>query len=450
MRKLFFGIFLGFTIFLTSCEEKQDIHKLDAFSKTQLEQWNKNLSEIIIRDIFSPPVASRIYAYTNIAAYEALVPAYPDYQSLGGQLHQFEAVPQPAAGKEYYFPLASIKAFASVCKKLTLVPENTENFEKAYLEQLKEIGIKKEVLENSLAYGEQVGQHVLAWAAQDNYLESRALTRHILSGNPADWQPTPPDYMPAVEPHWNTIRPFVMDSAAQCKPLKPTPFDTVPASKFYKEAEEIYGYIKKTDPEKILIARFWDDNPNVSFTKGHVTFFKQKLTPGGHWLSIANIAIREKNLNMIQAAETYVLVSAALADAFISCWDAKYKYVHIRPETYIEKYIDPDWDPIIQTPPFPEFPSGHSVISAAASTALTHLFGDNFAFTDSTQLVLGLPVRKFKSFREASDEAGISRLYGGIHFRPANEFGAQQGREVGDLVASRLKTRKSNQTAQLK
>jgi hypothetical protein len=449
MKFFIIYIFSGLTLFLTACEEKQDQGRLDAFSNTQLEQWNKNLSEIIIKDIFTPPVASRIYAYTNIAAYEALVPAYPEYRSLGGQLHDFKDVPQPVAGKEYYFPVASIKAFSTVCKKLTLVPQNTEAFEKAYLDQLQKIGIRKEVLENSLAYGEQVGQHVIAWAAKDNYLESRALTRHMLSSKSSEWQPTPPDYMPAVEPHWNTIRPFVMDSAAQCKPLKPTAFDTLPSSKFYKEAQEIYRYSKEQDAEKILIAKFWDDNPNVSFTKGHVTFFKQKLTPGGHWMSIATIAIKDKKLNMMQAAETYVLVSTSLADGFISCWDAKYKYVHIRPETYIEKYIDQDWDPVIQTPPFPEFPSGHSVISAAAATALTHLFGDNYAFSDSTQLVLGLPVRKFKSFYEASDEAGMSRMYGGIHFRPANELGARQGREVGAFVASRLKTRKSNQMAKM-
>lgn len=446
-RLLYF--FFGLIGLLFSCEEKHDPAKLDAFSNIQLEKWNNNLSEIIIQDIFSPPVASRIYAYTNIAAYEALVPGFSDYQSLGGQLHDLKAVPQPEKNKQYYFPVASIKAFATVCKKLTLVPENVEKYEKEYLAELKKIGIKEEVLNNSLSYGQQVGEHILAWASKDNYLESRALTRHILSDDGKSWQPTPPDYMPAVEPHWNTIRPFVLDSAAQCKPQPPTAFDTLSNSKFFKEAQEVYLYNKKPNPEQELIAKYWDDNPNVSYTKGHVTFFKQKLTPGGHWVSIATNVIRTKRLNIMQAAETYVLVTTSLADGFISCWDAKYKYVHIRPETFIEKYIDQDWDPLIQTPPFPEFPSGHSVISAAAATALTNLFGDNYAFADSTQLVLGLPVRKFKSFYAASEEAGMSRMYGGIHFRPANEYGAQQGKEVGQLVTARLKTRKNSQTAKL-
>ena len=378
-----------------------------------------------------------------------MAPGYAAYQSLGGHLHDLEAAPQPEPNKEYYFPVASIKAFTTVCKKLTLVPENVEEYENEYLAELKKIGIKKEVLANSLAYGEKVGQHIIAWASKDNYLESRALTRHMLSDDERSWQPTPPDYMPAVEPHWNTIRPFVMDSAAQCKPLAPTAFDTLSNSKFFKEAKEIYLFGTQPNPEQQLIAKYWDDNPNVSYTKGHVTYFKQKLTPGGHWMSIASTVIKEKKLNMMQAAETYVLVSTSLADGFISCWDAKYKYVHIRPETFIEKYIDQDWDPLIQTPPFPEFPSGHSVISAAAATALTNLFGDNYAFTDSTQLVLGLPARKFKSFYDASNEAGMSRMYGGIHFRPANEYGSKQGKEVGHLVTARLKTRKNNQTAKL-
>jgi len=449
MKSIIKPFFICLLFFTGACKETQDIQKLNTFSDGQLEVWNDHLSGIIIKDIFTPPVASRIYAYTNIAAYEALAPGYPEYQSLAGQLHDFPRVPKPTPGKEYYFPVAGIKAFSTVCKKLTLVAGNTETYEMQYLEEIEKIGIKKEVLENSLAYGELVGQQIIAWALKDQYLETRGMSRHDLSAKMNEWQPTPPDYMPAVEPHWGNIRPFVLDSAAQCKPLAPTPFDTLASSVFYKQAAEIYEFGKNADPKQMLIAQYWDDNPNVSYTKGHVTYFKQKLTPGGHWLSIASNVIKEKKLNIMQAAETYVLVSTSLADGFISCWAAKFKYVHIRPDTYIQRYIDENWSPLIQTPPFPEFPSGHSVISAAAATALTHLFGDNYAFTDSTQLVLGLAPRKFKSFADAAKEAGMSRMYGGIHFRPANELGAQQGRDVGNLVASRLKTRKNNQTARL-
>ncbi|QNF31466.1 vanadium-dependent haloperoxidase [Adhaeribacter swui] len=448
--KLFTRILIALILAnFSACQPKPNPAGLDAFTRFQLVEWNKHLSRIIITDIFSPPVASRIYAYTNIAAYEALVPGFPACQSLAGQLNGLENVPAPEQGKEYYYPVASAEAFATVMKKLTLVPTNTEKYETEYLEKIKKIGIKKEVLENSLAYGKKVGEHVIAWALKDNYLESRAMQRHMLSQKISEWQPTPPDYMPAVEPHWNTIRPFVMDSASQCKPHDPTPFDTLPSSKFYKEAEEIYLLGKNSDEEKQLIAKFWDDNPNVSYTKGHITYFKQKLTPGGHWITITSNVCKSKNINPMEQAEAFVFVTTSLADGFISCWDAKYKFVHIRPETYIEKYIDPEWDPLLQTPPFPEFPSGHSVISAAAAAALTNLFGDNFAFTDSTQLAIGLPVRKFRSFYAAAAEAGLSRMYGGIHFRPANEHGAEEGKEVGNLVYQKLKTRRSGQLAKL-
>lgn len=449
MKRFIFIISCIILAGLSACQPKHNQAGLDEFTRFQLADWNKHLSRIIITDIFTPPVASRIYAYTNIAAYEALVAGYPACQSLAGQLNDLQGVPQPEKGKEYYFPVASAEAFATVMKKLTLVPENTELYETEYLKQVKKIGIKDEVLENSLAYGKKVGEHIIAWSLKDNYLESRAMQRHMLSEKSEEWQPTPPDYMPAIEPHWNTIRPFVMDSAAQCKPLKPTPFDTLPTSKFYKQAQEVYQLGENSNEQQLLIARYWDDNPNVSYTKGHITYFKQKLTPGGHWMTITANVSRAKKLNPMEQAEAFVLVSTSLADSFISCWDAKFKYVHIRPETYIEKYIDPEWDPILQTPPFPEFPSGHSVISAAAATALTNLFGDNFAFTDSTQLAIGLPARKFKSFYDASSEAGMSRMYGGIHFRPANEYGTQEGKEVGNLVYHQVKTRKNGQLIKL-
>ena len=212
---------------------------------------------------------------------------------------------------------------------------------------------------------------------------------------------------------------------------------------------EVYNVVKDLDEDKLLVARFWDDNPNVSYTTGHVTYFKQKLTPPGHWMSITSSAIRDSKLNMIEAAETYVMVATAVADGFISCWDAKYSYNSIRPDTYIERYIDADWDPVLQTPPFPEFPSGHSVISAAAATVLTHKFGDAYAFVDSTQMAIGLPARQFSSFNEAAVEVGESRIYGGIHFRPACDLGAEQGKEVGNLVVSKLKTHSREQTAKL-
>ncbi|MBF9252295.1 vanadium-dependent haloperoxidase [Pontibacter sp. 172403-2] len=449
MRSIKYLLLLFAVLLTAACQEKQDVAALNKFSQTQLTVWNGHLSEIIIKDIFSPPVASRIYTYPNIAAYEALVPANPSYMSLAGQLNGLDNMPKPAPNQEIYYPVSSVIAFATVGKKLTLVEADLQKYEDQYLAKIKEIGIRKEVLENSVAYGRKVGEHILNWAKKDNYKETRALTRHLLSKKPDVWQPTAPDYATAIEPHWNMIRPFVMDSAAAFRPDVPVPFDSAASSAFYNEAQKVYKLVKSIDEEKLLIARFWDDNPNVSYTKGHVTYFKQKLTPPGHWVSIANYAIKQNKLSMMESAETYVLVTTALSDGFISCWDTKFKYNSIRPVTYINRYIDEDWEPILQTPPFPEFPSGHSVISAAVATVLTHEFGDSFAFTDSSQMAIGLPPRKFSSFNEAAVEVGNSRVYGGIHFFPACDLGAEQGKAIGNNVLSRLHTRKAARTAQL-
>jgi hypothetical protein len=429
-------------LFLAACEPQQDLAKLDAFSRHQHIAWNKKLTNVVVRDIFTPPVCSRIYTYPNVAAYEVLVSAHPEYQSLSGQLNGLKDVPQPDKNKEYYLPLSSMIAFATVAEKLVISVEEIDKYRTEYLKEIEKVGIKKEVLQNSVEYGEKVGAHILAWAGKDGYRESKAMPRYVLTNAPGEWQPTPPDYMPAIEPHWNTLRSFALDSASQCRPVSPTAFDSLPKSKFHEEAMEVYNAVKNLDEEKLAIAKFWDCNPNVSTTKGHATFFNQKISPGGHWMSIAAIAAKGKNMDLMQTAETFALVSISLADGFISCWDEKYKVKMIRPETYIERYIDPNWDPVLQTPPFPEFPSGHSVVSGAAATTLTHLVGDSFAYTDSTEVEFEMPPRQFKSFYQASDEAAISRLYGGIHFRPAIALGSAQGRKVGECVLAKIHTRK--------
>ncbi len=134
----------------------------------------------------------------------------------------------------------------------------------------------------------------------------------------------------------------------------------------------------------------------------------------------------------------YTKTSIALMDAFISCWDEKYRSNLIRPETLINEHIDEDWQPVLQTPPFPEYTSGHSVVSGAAATTLTDIFGDQFSFDDDTEVAYGLPIRSFSSFNEAADEAAISRMYGGIHYRVAVEVGVKQGRDLGDFVIDNL------------
>ncbi len=214
-------------------------------------------------------------------------------------------------------------------------------------------------------------------------------------------------------------------------------------SPFYKEAKEVMDIGNELTEEQKEIAMFWDCNPFMMNVKGHVMFATKKISPGGHWMNITHVACKKANKSFVESAEAYVSVSVALMDGFISCWDEKYRSNLVRPETYINQYIDENWTPLLQTPPFPEYTSGHSVISNAAAVNLTKLFGENFAFTDSTEIEFGMPARSFDSFMDASAEAAVSRLYGGIHYRLACDVGITEGRELGKFVADKLKTRKS-------
>tara|TARA_Y100000287_G_scaffold182146_1_gene179244 strand:- start:451 stop:1116 length:666 start_codon:yes stop_codon:yes gene_type:complete len=216
-----------------------------------------------------------------------------------------------------------------------------------------------------------------------------------------------------------------------------------PESPFYKELEEVYRVVRDIQQndekdERQEIAKFWDCNPYVSTHKGHVMFALKKISPGAHWIGITKIVARNSGANVDATVAAYTLTSIAIADAFISCWDEKYRSNLIRPETLINKVLDEDWYPVLQTPPFPEYTSGHSVVSGAASVILTDFFGDNIAFNDDTELPYNLPVRSYKSFNHAAEEAAISRLYGGIHYRKAIEEGLKQGRNVGNFISIKL------------
>ncbi len=216
---------------------------------------------------------------------------------------------------------------------------------------------------------------------------------------------------------------------------------TAAASPFMREVREVHAVSRALTPEQREITAFWDCNPYVMNVTGHTMFASKKITPGGHWMGITATAARKADADVLRTAEAYARTSVALADGFVSSWDEKYRSGVVRPETVINTYLDEQWTPLLQTPPFPEYTSGHSVISTAAAVVLTDLFGRDFAYTDSTEARYGLPVRSFRSFEQAAAEAAISRLYGGIHYRHSIEEGQKQGRKVGELVVARVRTR---------
>jgi hypothetical protein len=403
-----------------------------------IHQCVKKVTDVIVYDIFSPPVASRIYAYMTVAGYEAARPGNTAFASLAGRLHGLAGVPVPEAGHTCNFSLAAVQAILSVGKAMVISEGKVDAFETQLLAEIRSSGIPGEVYANSVEYGKKVAAHVLAWAAKDHYKETRSEPKYDLSNDASAWKPTPPAYMKAVEPHWSEMRTFLLDSARQFVPHPPTPFSAEKGSAFYQDALDVYEAGLKLTEEQKAVANFWDCNPFKMNVNGHLMYATKKISPGGHWINITSVACQKAGADFIRSAEAYAWVSIVIADAFISCWDEKYRSKAIRPETYINQYISADWMPLLQTPPFPEYTSGHSVVSACAAVVLTKLFGGGFAFTDSTEVEFGIPPRGFMSFSQAAEEAAISRFYGGIHFRPAINYGLEEGDRIGRFVAGRM------------
>ena len=441
MIKIKFILYTSIFSLLISCSsyEKYEKNKVFYNDPTIFHESMQKLTDVIVYDIFSPPVASRIYVYPTIAAYEILINQHPNFKSLTGKIKGLDKIPLPDPDLEYSFPLASIHAFLVVGKDLIFSEEKITEYQKELMSELKELGIPKEIYNRSIDYGDIVASHIRKWYKKDNYDQTRSFPKYTIRRNNIEsWKPTPPDYMEGIEPHWNKIRTLLIDSADQFTVDQPPSFSMKKDSHFYKDLYEVYQIGKNLTDEQKQIASFWDCNPYVSHHKGHAMFATKKITPGGHWIGITKIATQKADLSLMETIYTYTLVSVGLFDSFIVCWDEKWRSILVRPETLINQFIDKEWIPYLQTPPFPEYTSGHSVISRTSAKILTKVLGDNFEFLDTTEEKYGLKARNYKSFIEAADEAAISRIWGGIHYMPAITLGVKQGDKVGDFVLSQL------------
>ena len=424
---------------LGGCRQLGALGRPAATDADLLHRAVQDVTGTMTYDIMSPPQGSRVYAYAAVAAYEAMRPGYPGYRTLAGQLRGLDSLPKPGPGTVYY-PLAGIHAYMTVGRQLTFSRERMDSLAQA-MDREYASRLPSDEFARSVAYGDTIAARVLRWAGGDHFLQTRGAPKYAVTGEPGRWAPTPPGYLDAVEPHWGEVRPFVMDSGSQFKPEPAYRFDTAAASPYGRDVREVYTVRKTLTPEQTAIANFWECNPYTLHVQGHSMFATKKLSPGGHWIGIAGIAARTAGADAMRTAAVYARTSVALADGFISSWDEKYRSNVMRPETVINKYIDEGWEPLLQTPPFPEYTSGHSVISPAAAAVLADEFGDRFAFADSVEMPWGLPVRQYASFAAAAAEAGISRLYGGIHFRHSIEQGNLQGARVGAWVVAHVKTR---------
>lgn len=440
--KRFLLFFAAALLLMSSCKKKD--YTVVVHDPALYRETVKKLNDIILENGFPPMIASRNYVYANIAGYEVIAAGdSAHYRSLAGQIKHLKPVPAPMAGSKVDFHLASLLAFSKVGNAVTF-PEGSMD---AYVESLKEkasrAGMPADVLEGSVEYANQVADHILSWSKGDNYAQTRSASKFTILNEDGRWIPTPPMYAQALEPHWAKIRPMVLDSAAQIVAPAPPPFNMKDLnSQFYKNTMEVKLVGDSLTDEQKHIADFWDDNAFKLNVSGHVMFATKKFSPGGHWMNIVGLATKNQKQDFNSTVSLYTEASIALFDSFINCWYVKFKTNYVRPETVINKFLAPDWKPYIQTPPFPEYISGHAAISSAVAEVLTRKFGDNIAFRDSSQMEFGIKPRSFKSFHEAAREAGMSRVYGGIHYVASCEQGSLNGKQVGEIVANKLQLKK--------
>ena len=444
MKPLKFILFTLIALQISCSETRNTLYKEKLNDPELFQAAMQNLTDIIVYDIFSPPVASRVYLYPTIAAYQIIANHEPDkYNSLVGQVNELNEIPK-SENQDINSNLAALFSFNIVGKALIFSEKKMEAFQNEFQKTLEEIKVPKSIISASKAYGEEVAEAILEWASEDMYSQTRTYPKYTIKENDRFWKPTPPDYMDGIEPHWKQIRTMVLDYSDQFPPKEPLPFNLKKGSPFQRQLMEVFEITNNLTDEQIEIAKFWDCNPYVTHHKGHAMFATKKITPGGHWIGITAVASRKAKSSFGDTINAFTNVSIALYDAFISCWDEKWKTLVVRPETLINQFYDEEWLPLLQTPPFPEYTSGHSVISRAAAVTLTKLYGDNFKFIDTTELAYGLPQRRYNSFIHASEEAAISRLYGGIHYMMAITEGVLQGEKVGDYVVRKIKTKKNS------
>ena len=424
-QKVILSFFALFFIFIGHAQQKEKM----------LHQLNDLLINTVMDDLFTPPIASRIYTYPNIAFYECIRFDDPSAQPLSGKLNGLKQLPLTGKGNDNF--ISACIAYSLVAQNLVGSEYKIEDWRNWFVDSIKNL-VDVVVYKNSYDYGKRIADSIIAWAKKDNYLKSRGMTRFTASEKPGTWQPTPNDYAPGLEPHWNVLRPMIMRSCSQFSPTEKLKYNSSTQSLFYKNVMEVYNISKKMDSAQRQIAFYWDDNPNVSVIEGHLTYFIHKISPGGHWIKIAGQACQQKNISLVKTAQVYALSSISIYEAFIACWDEKYKTNLIRPVTVINNHIDADWKPLIQTPPFPEFTSGHSVTSNAAAAVLTALLGDNFSFTDETEIPFGHKPKTFLSFNAAAKESSASRVYGGIHYPETARISILQGQRIGKYVIQTL------------
>lgn len=379
---------------------------------------------------FSPPVASRAIGYSGITLYESVVSGMPEYRSLDGQLNGLGSLPRINPDVVYHWPTCANTALAFITRKLF---SNASQQNLASLDSLESAfnstfhaEISDDVYNRSVDFGREIATSIYNWSTSDGGHEGQFHNTdptYVPPVGPGFWEPTPPAFATALQPHWGKNRPFLNDNVIGCQPIPHPVYSTANTSLFYSQALEVYAVWNKLTQEERDMVIFWADGTGT-------------YTPPGHSIAITTQVLNTLGSKLDISAVAFAKVGIAVTDAFISCWKTKYDYNLLRPITYIREFIDPTWSSHIATPPFPEYSSGHSVQSGAAAQVLSDMFGFNVSFTDTSHNDLGYAPRSFLSFFDFANEAAMSRMYGGIHFRAGIEKGVTQGIEIGRNVSA--------------
>ena len=391
-----------------------------------LLDWNAVLLDVIRLMRLPPPMASRDLAIMNVAAYDAICAA----NGLLCHPWHYDGPPVPGASSEAAVSAAAYRVLVRLEPGVAArSPALAARMQALYRRDAGDARLPSAAA--GIALGEARADDILALRAHDGF--NVAPPPYYGSSKPGAWRPTPPDLAPALLPQWATMPPWTMRSPSQFRPPGPPPLNSASWAGSFNMTEALGsadGPVR--NPERTQIALFWSDDDGTE-------------TPPGHWIDIATGIAAGKHLNIVDEARLMAMLSAAEADAAIVAWDAKYTYSSWRPVTAINNAADagnseitPDgkWKPLLATPPFPEYVSGHSVFSAAAATILARFFGADaadFSVRTDAPLLRGV-VRHFTSFSAAAEEAGMSRIYGGIHFRFSHRDGAVAGYKLANYV----------------
>lgn len=387
---------------------------------------------------FFPPQVARAYGYVGIASYEAIVKGIPGAQSLAGQITGLSASDLPSLPQNLMcnWAIASNAAMADIMRKMfekKITAANSaliDSAEKAHLNELS-AEASADMVSRSVQYGKQVAAAIFKYSLNDGgheaYIDPFQLP-YTMAPDPSCWVPTSPVKTP-VAPYWGDNRPFVQANITHTQDVKPTQFSTEPSSAFYKNALEVYHQVKNNTAEQIEITKYWADDPFNT------------CTPTGHTFNIMTQLLEENRATLEKTSVAYAKLAIAENDAFIACWKCKYKYVLIRPVSYINQYIDPSFKTVIGTPAFPAFTSGHSIEIGAGSKVFIDMFSSpngDYSFTDYSQLQFGFTPRHFNNFNDMAEECANSRFYGGIHYQEDNKIGLEQGRAVANYVITSI------------